>query len=176
MTMEKKKITPEDLDLNIEVTGGNQLSSRFTETRTCNVTRNQTCNAEECETATTKPTVPECKTVAEAGCRQTDACWTIEPECETKVGCQDSNSHAQLCCPITNQNGCKDTVDNCASVDTCGANTVKICLETSNGCVNTRHNCLVSQDNDETCGCINTIQETCEPPKPATIFTGCDLC
>lgn len=161
LTMKKKKITPKDLDLNIEETGGKQSSPRFTETKTCGYY----CN-------TIDPTLPDCKTVEEEGCLPTQTCWTIEPECETKAGCHDSNSHAQLCCPVTNQNGCKDTVDNCASVDTC-SNTVKICLVTSKDCVNTRENCLISEDKDETCLCIHTVQETCEPLQPITQITGC---
>ena len=145
----------------------------MTETKACTPTHGTCGGLNGCNTTTPNLTVPECNTVEEDGCSPSQDCWTIEPECETKVGCYDSNSHAQLCCPITNQNGCKDTVNNCVTVDTCGPNTVNICLETSNGCVNTRENCLVSQDKDETCICINTAQEDCEPLKPATVITGC---
>lgn len=117
----KKKITPEDLDLNAEILGKSQTTTRMTETLTCGYD----CN--------TNPTVG-CKTIEADGCLETDACWTIEPECETRVGCYDSNSHAQLCCPITNQNTCKNTVDNCVTNATCGANTVNICLVTQKTC------------------------------------------
>lgn len=60
-TMKKKKITPEDLELNIEVTGGWQLSPKFTETRTCAGSRNNCTGAtfdkpELCDTTTTDPT------------------------------------------------------------------------------------------------------------------------
>ncbi|MBO5444645.1 MAG: hypothetical protein J5995_04795 [Muribaculaceae bacterium] len=119
----KKKITKEDLDLNIEIVKNSQSSPRMTETRTCGY---------DCDT--TNPTLPDCKTIPEAGCPKTHTCWTIEPDCETRVGCVDSNSHAVQCCPITNVNTCKDTVDNCVSNATCGANTVQICMVTKNLC------------------------------------------
>lgn len=153
--MKKKKITPEDLELNIEVTGGEQMSFRMTETKNCTPT-NATCtDTKKCDTTTTNPTVPDCKTVEEAGCKQTDACWTIEPACETNVGCANSDSNAILCCPATKWNTCKVTVDNCVTNDTCGTNTINICLETQNNCADIKtldDNCNVTiLSNDGNC-------------------------
>lgn len=156
--MKKKIITPEDLELNIEVTGGEQTSSRITETRNCTPSHN-TCGGENgCNTTTPNPTVPDCKTVEEAGCKQTDACWTIEPECQTKVGCHDSNSNAQLCCPATQQNGCHDSADNCISA-AC-ADSVKLCQVTNGICLITEDNCAETA----TCAAPMSIEETCSPP------------
>lgn len=165
----KKKITPEDLNLNIEVTGGERVTPKFTETLTCPQTRINCTDAtfdkpQLCDTTTTNPSEQNCLSAGENDCKPTDKCpLTIEPACETKVGCEDSHSHAQLCCPITEQTDCRDSVDNCVSVDTCGQNTFNICLETSNDCAKTVTDCFVSLNGDETCVCAYTVEETCMP-------------
>lgn len=158
--MKKKKITPEDLELSIEVTGGHQLSPKMIETKNCTPTHG-TCDGENgCNTTTPNPTVPDCKTVAEAGCKQTDTCWTIEPECETKVGCVDSASHAQLCCPVSDK--ADSMCANCMSYGgTCGPDSQCLCMITKKDCETVKL-CQMS-NGDETCNCT-IFGDTCEPP------------
>ncbi len=171
---EKKKIKPEDLELNIEVLGKSQQSTRVTNTYTCAVTKNNCGDAtfdkpELCDTTTTNPTIPECQTIAAAGCLPTQRCMTIEPACETKAGCVDSASKAELCCPIDK------TVDrDCMTNDTCGPNTLHICLVTSD-CNTLNQDCQISGD-DETCNCINTVEDTCNnPPVISIVTTECEV-
>lgn len=151
----KKKISPDELDLSIEETGDKKLSPRFTETKTCGYY----CN-------TVDPTLPDCKTIEEAGCLPTETCWTIEPECETNVECYDSKSNAQQCCAISEKDN--TICENCLTVGTCGADSQCYCLVTDN-------NCPISGE-DESCMCALTDQETCEPPMPVTAITDCTLC
>lgn len=177
--MKKKKITPADLELNIEVTGGEQLSPRFTETRTCPETRNNCTDAtfdkpELCDTTTTDPTVKNCLSVNVDDCTPTKKCpLTIEPACETKVGCVDSASHAQICCPISDK--ANTVCANCHTAGTCGPDSQCQCLISKNVCDSDGIGCMISGQ-DETCQCPITAQETCEPPIIATALTKCNLC
>ena len=178
MTM-KKEITPEDLNLNIEVTGGERLTPKFTQTLTCPQTRNNCTDAtfdkpQLCDTTTTNPTEQNCLSVGENECKPTDNCpLTIEPACETKVGCQDSNSNAELCCPISEK--ANTLCANCITAGTCGADSECNCLISKNVCETEDKFCPISGQ-DETCMCVYTDQDTCEPLEPVTELTGCNLC
>lgn len=176
--MKKKKITPEDLELDIEETGGQKLSPRITETITCPKTRNNCTDAtlnkpQLCDTTTTNPSQQNCISVEADDCKPTVNCpLTIEPACETKVGCQDSDSNAQMCCAISEKANtiCAD----CLTAGTCGVDSQCNCLISKNICDSDDNRCVISDQ--DTCMCIYTDQETCEPLIPVTAVTGCTLC
>lgn len=181
--MKKKKIKPEDLELNIEVTGKNQISGRVSVTQTCANTKNICMHTKKddecvqcsfefqdtCGTTTIDPTT----TNQGEDCHPTEKCLlTIEPACETKVGCVDSASHAVLCCPLSDK--ANTVCENCHTAGTCGADSQCQCLISKNVCESDGITCVISGD-DETCNCIYTLQDGCEPPVVATEITGCGL-
>lgn len=168
----KKKISAEDLDLTIEDTGSKKLSTRITETLTCPKTRNNCTDAtinkpQLCDTTTTNPSQQNCISIEEDDCKPTVTCpLTIEPACVTNVECYDSKSNAQQCCAISEKDN--TICENCLTVGTCGADSQCYCLVTEK-------NCPISGE-DESCMCVLTDQETCEPPMPVTAVTDCTLC
>lgn len=151
-----------------------QGSPRFTETRTCPQTRNNCTEAtfdapELCDTTTTNPTQKNCLSINAEDCKPTKKCpLTIEPACETKIGCEDSASNAILCCPISDK--ANTVCTNCYSADSCGNNTQCICQITRDDCNSSP--CQISIDNS--CTCPLSLEETCPPPVVATEITGCN--
>lgn len=180
--MKKKKITPEDLELNIEITNKGQVSNRVSVTLTCANTKNicmhtkkdqdcEQCSFEfldTCGTTTIEPTA----TNQGEDCKPTINCLlTIEPACETKVGCDDSASHAQLCCPISDK--ANTLCANCYSADSCGNNTQCICQFTKDDCDSKQSPCQISVN--ISCTCVQSLEDTCPPPEIATDINKCNL-
>lgn len=123
----KKKISKQDLELNI-IDLNAKLGSRIVpETHVCGPSHNTCEFVNTCDTTTTVQSETFCQTIANDGdCDQTGDCQT--KDC-TNVTCADSKSLAPICCPATQGNNCRETIDNCATRHECG-NSKMICLET----------------------------------------------
>lgn len=114
-----------------------------------------------------------CLSLNAEDCKPTDKCpLTIEPACETRIGCVDSASHAELCCPISEK--ANTLCEICHTAGTCGPDSECNCLISKNVCESDDFKCPIS-GKDETCMCVKTLEETCEPLQPATEITTCRL-
>lgn len=138
--MSKIKISKEDLELNIEVTGSENPLKTVPVTHICGATRSTCGNfteedpcqctvdkRETCDTGTTDESETFCQTdIPDDKCLLSYGCMT--KKCESDI-CADSDSQAEQCCVITKQDTCQETVDGCATNAYCG-NTNDICIET----------------------------------------------
>lgn len=174
----KKKITSADLKVNLEkITGELQISLPHEQTRDhcytdvycdSNISCRSTC--ETCASCAVCETSGACHT--EQACNQSDdnatmcisviVCNETEKMCDTKNTCDPSQSQGQVCCELTRENGCQDTVDNCAT-GYCASK--DYCLETEKNChsnqcpdtfvcpiVETRTpECVISANGNATC-------------------------
>lgn len=173
--MKKRKITSDDLKVNLEKLG------QCTEKQPTARTTSPSCN---CDTG--GATHDHCKTRipcdTEASCDTCETCraCTLNPSldagtlCQTDANCTSNNcnlteqtdcvatiSAGAVCCEFTRANGCQDTVDNCPqkpSVDVCPATQQATCNNATIG------NCQIS-------GLCISINDPCEP-----IISGNNMC
>lgn len=165
----KKKITSDDLKVNLQkINDGLHSSIPLPHEQTrdhcftdvycnSNISCRNTC--ETCASCAACETSGACHTEKE--CNQSDdnatmcisviVCNDTEKTCNTQKTCDPSQSQGQICCELTREQGCGQSVDNCVT-GYCASK--DYCFETEKGCASVT--CNVSNPCE-----IFTVRATC---------------
>ncbi len=121
--MEKKKISPKDLKVNSKNVFENSPDATENAKDDKSLANCPTRHELECFLSTNVCKTTECDTTADE-CWPTAMCET--KDCYSKVGCIETQTHLEACCPYTEEGDCPHTTD-CESVAyTCES--IQVCL------------------------------------------------
>ncbi len=157
----KKKITSDDLKVNLEkISQSSNFNSTSNTRDDCGSKTN--CNSHEtCATCISCYTCPGGDPSTEDGtlCQTNTNCASNNCNQTEQTDCVATISAGAVCCELTRANGCQDSVDNCPqkpSVDVCPATQQATCENYTCVPVETGDNCLASNF------CMS-INDPCKP-------------